>query len=708
VGSFVQDVRYGLRSLRRSPGFTAVAVLTLALGIGANAAIFALVDRVLIRPLPVRDPGSLVLLRSPGPVQGHVWDDGDAAASFSAPMYRQLRERAGVFEGLLGEYPFAASVATGGETERASGELVSGNYFDVLGVPPAIGRNLTPEDDRVAGARAVVVLSHGYWSRRFGNDPSVVGRTIGVNGRDLLVIGVARSGFSGIQAGRPADVFVPLALKAQMTPFRDGLDDPRDYWLQIVGRLKPGLSRTHAEAALLPVYRSLLEDVLPRITGWGEAKRKQFLDKRLLLVPGARGRAVLRNGIGTPLVSLMAMVVLVLLIACSNLAGLLAARGAARQREFGIRLAIGASRAQLLRQSIAECLLFALSGGALGLLVAAWVLHALTSALPADAELRQVAAQVDPRVMAFAALVSLAAGIFFGVSPALRAARVDPARTLAGQGRGAASAGRDVLRFRQWLVSAQIALTLVLLVASGLFVRSLSNLGRVELGLRPDHVLGFTLSPELNGYPADRTAALARDLTQRLRALPGVRAASAAELATLTGDTEGSNVRADGASAADAEDHVRRNQVGPDYFATLGIPLVAGREFGWRDDASAPKVAIVNESFACRFLAGRTALGRTLTFTASKPPEPIGIVGIVRDSKAAGVAEKTEPFVYVPYLQDPRLGELTFYVRSAQAPRLSPPPSGNRRGNSIRGSPRTGSRLSRASWTTRSSPTESS
>jgi putative ABC transport system permease protein len=669
MSALLQDVRYALRTLRKSPGFAAVAVLTLALGIGANAAIFALVDRVLIRPLPVRNPGSLVLLRSPGPIQGHVWSDGDMATSFSAPMYRDLRERAGVFDGLLGEYPFAASVAAGGETELASGELVSGNYFDVLGVPPAIGRNLTPDDDRVPGAHAVVVLSHGYWSRRFGGDPSVVGRTISVNGRELSVVGVARRGFSGIQPGRPADLFVPLMMKAPMTPFWDGLEDPKDHWLQIVGRLKPGLSRARAEAAILPLYRSLLAGVLPRITSWDDARRRQFLDKRILLVPGARGRTVLRDGVGTPLVSLMGMVALVLLIACSNLAGLLAARGAARQKEYGIRLAIGASRAQLLRQSVVECLLFALSGGALGLVVAAWTLQALTSVFPADADLRQVAAQIDPRVMAFAAIVSLAAGVLFGVSPALRAARLDPARTLSGQGRGASSAGPDALRFRQWLVSAQIALTLVLLVASGLFVRSLANLGRVELGFLPDHVVGFTLSPELDGYPADRTAALARDLTQRLRAIPGVRAASAAELGTLTGDTEGSNVRAEGADpAAGNEDHVRRNQVGPDYFATLGIPLVAGREFTWRDDASASKVAVVNEAFVRRFFPGRSAVGRHLTFTASKPPAPIEIVGVVRDSKSATVAEKSEPFVYAPYLQDPKLGELTFYVRAAQAP----------------------------------------
>ena len=314
-------------------------------------------------------------------------------------MYRELRDRNTVFTGLLAEFPFDASVAARGQTERASGELVSGNYFDLLGVPPALGRTFTPDDDRAPGAHPLAVLSHGYWTRRFGNDAGIVNNTITVNGHLLTVVGVSRAGYTGIQPGRPADLFVPIAMKAQMTPFWNGLDNPKDYWVQLAGRVKPGLSAAQAQAALQAVYRPLLQEHLPSITGWSESRRLEFANKKILLVPGGRGRTVMREGLGKPLVSVMGMVALVLLIACSNLAGLLAARGAARQREYGIRLAIGASRAQLLRQSIVECLLFAFAGGAVGILVAAWTLHTLLAAFPADADLRLVAAQIDPRVI---------------------------------------------------------------------------------------------------------------------------------------------------------------------------------------------------------------------------------------------------------------------------------------------------------------------
>ena len=667
--TFLQDLRYAARSFRKSPGFAFVAVATLALGIGANAAIFALVDRVLLRLLPVRDPEGLVLLRSPGPSQGHSWSDGDDDASFSYPMYRDLRERNTVFDGLLAQFPFAASIAARGETERASGELVSGNYFEVLGVVPSLGRTFSAEDDRAPGGHPFVVLSFPYWTRRFGGDPSILNKAIMVNGQTLTVVGVAREGFSGIQPGRPADLFVPMMMKAQMTPFWNGLDDPKDFWVQLVGRLKPGLSSGRAEKALLSVYRPLLQALTPRISGWDDVRRRQFESRRILLVPGGRGRAVLRRGVGTPLLYLTAMVALVLVIACSNLAGLLAARGASRQREYGIRMAIGASRARILRQSIVECLSFAFVGGALGLLVATWTLHALLGAFPPDAAVRQLAAQVDLRVFVFAALVSLVAGIFFGVSPALRAARLDPARTLRGQGRGADSAGREVLRFRRWLVTGQVALTLVLLVAAGLFVRTLQNLSHVELGLKPDRVIGFSIAPKLSGYSAERAAIFARSLSERLSALPGVRSVAAAELPTLANDHWGGNVVVEGADpSASASEHVHRNAIGPDYFATLGIPLVSGREVDWRDGVTAPKVAVINETMARRFFAGRSPIGARLSFSGGSAAPDVEIVGVARNSKAGDVMEMDGPFVYTPYLQDPKLGELTFYLRSLENP----------------------------------------
>ncbi len=669
VSPLLQDFKYSLRALRKSPGFAAAAIATLALGIGANAAIFALVDKILIRTLPVRRPEELVLLRSPGPKQGRTWSDGDDDASFSHPMYRDLARRSGeAFVGLLGELPFDASIAARGETDRAGGELVTGNYFGLLGVPPALGRVLGESDDVAPGAHPVVVLSHSYWQRRFGGDPGVLDRQIVVNGRPLTVVGVAAAGYTGIQVGAHADLFVPMMMKAQMTPYWNGLDDPKDYWLQIVGRLKPGVSRRDAERRLAPTYRALLQDLLPRIEGWDEVRKKEFLNRKIELLPGARGRLVMQRGVGKPLASLMAMVSLVLLIACSNLAGLLAARGAARQREYGIRLAIGAGRAQLLRQSVVECLVFTVAGGALGLVLASWLLHALVSSYPTDSEVVQAAAAIDPRVLAFGAAVSLVAGFLFGVGPAYRAARLDPARTLRGQGRGVASPAREALRFRSGLVTAQVALTLVLLVTAGMFAESLRNLGRVNLGLKVDHVISFALSPGLTGYDSARTQALARRLTDDLRALPGARSATAAQIGTLTGNDSGGGVKTDGTELSRDLSYARRNRIGPDYFVTLGIPLRLGRSIQWTDDARAPKVAVVNETFANRFFP-RGAIGGRFRFGGGPNDRPdIEIVGVVADSIGSSVDEKPVPYAFMSYMQYPDLSRLTFYVRTEQAP----------------------------------------
>src|SRR5262245_11256815 len=675
MSSLLLDVRYALRTLRRSPGFAAAAIATLALGIGANAAIFSLVDRVLLKLLPVRSPRELVLLRSPGIRQGSTWSDGDDAYSFSYPMYRDLRDQNQVFQGLLGVFPFAASVAERGQTERASGELVSGNYFGVLGVPPALGRVFTADDDRVPNGHPLAVLAHAYWVSRFGSDPSVLNRPIVVNGQSLTVVGVAGPAFVGVQPGRRAELFVPLAMKERMTPFQQTLENPKDYWVQMIGRLKPGVSRTAAEASLAATYRPLLQALLPSMTNWDDATKQQFLAERIELRPGGVGRACIRIGLATPLLSLMGMVGLVLLIACSNLAGLLAARGISRQREYGIRLAIGASAGQILRQSIVECLTFSVAGGILGLALAAWTLSALLSAFPADAELRQVAVSIDPRVIGFAAALSLVAGILFGVGPAYRASRLDPARTLRGQSRGGSS-GREAVRTRAWLVTAQVALTLVLLVAAGLFTKSLANLGRVDLGLKPDSVLAFSLAPESNGYSPERTAAFARRLTESLAAIPGVRSVSAARIAAMSGSDETmGGIRTSGPEDEQTKAiRIWRNSVGPAYFSTVGVPLVAGREFALADDLNASKVAIVNDTLARTFFPGRSAIGERLSLARGNNATPdIVIVGVVRDSKGGRVGETTHPFAFTPYLQDPQLGSLTFYLSGNVAPeRLAP------------------------------------
>jgi len=658
MSTLLQDVRYALRGLRRSPGFAAVAIAMLALGIGANAAIFTLVDRVLLGLLPVARPRELVLLRSPGPSQGHTWSDNDDKTSFSYPTYRDLRDRNRALAGLAGVFPFEANVSAANRTGAARGELVSGNYFQVLGVTPAIGRTLVPSDDRVPDERPVVVLSFPYYLRRFGGNPAILNKTITVNGRLLTVVGVARPGFEGVQRGRPADVFVPLMMKASMTPSWNGLDDPKDYWLQLIGRLEAGESIARAEASLAVTYRALLADLLPQIHGWDADKRRRFLERRIELVPGGRGRLVLQSDVRGPLLALMGMVGAVLLIACSNLAGLLLARGAARRREHGIRLAVGGNGRALFRQSLVESLVLALAGGAFALLVAAACLHALLAALPADADLRRIPATIDPSILLFTLAVSIAAGLFFGVVPAWKASRLDPSRVL----RGAAAPG-DGLRVRKWLVSGQIALTLALLVGAALFARSLHNLAAVDLGLSPDHVLEFTVSPRLIGYSPERTTSLARSLSDSLAALPGVRSVSAAELGSFhDNDLSGDLSIAGIVIPPDAGNHVRRDFVGPDFFSTLGIPLAAGREFGEGDAGGAAPVAIVNETLVRRFFAGRDPIGARIGFGAAN----VEVVGVVRDSRSE-VDEDPAPFAYFPYLQDPSLRRLTFYVRTVDA-----------------------------------------
>ena len=662
-----QDLRYGARMLLKSPGFTVIAVLTLALGIGANTAIFSLTDQILLRLLPVERPEELVVLRSPGPKGGRVWSDGDDAASFSYPMYKALRDRSDAFSGLLARFAIPLSVAGAGQTERADGELVSGNYFKVLGVRPALGRVINQEDDRAPGAHPVVVLSHAYWTRRFGADPSVLNKSLTVNGTPMTVIGVAGARFRGVQVGQTPDVFIPLMMTAQMTPNRNDLNDIKDYWLAIMGRLKPGMSRAQTEEAVRPSYRSILEEELS-LRGGGRAEtRQRFLDKRILLDDGAKGRQILQRDVEKPILILTGMAGLALLIACANVANLLLARGAARQREIAVRMALGAGRWRLMRQFLVESLLLSLMGGVVGLIVAAWTIQGLVATIPPNIGALGLSAELNPRLLGFALALSALTGLLFGVAPAARATRLNLEATLREQGSGV-SGGLSSVRFRKALVVSQIVLTTVLLVGAGLFARSLNNLNRLDLGLRADHLIAFSIAPELNGYSPQRTIAFFDDLRQGVAALPGVRSVSAAEIPILTDSNAGSNVTIEGYRAQENEDmEVRHNRVGPDYFATMGIPLLGGREFTVADTADSPKVAIINETMARRYFANRNPIGIHFAFGSGDRTRPdIEIVGVVKDSKHAAVREEKRPFAYLPYAQEKNLGNITFYARTDQ------------------------------------------
>jgi predicted permease len=668
MDNLIQDARYGIRRLLKAPGFTVVAVLTLALGIGVNTAIFSLLNQVLLRALPVRQPEQLVILYSPGPRQGHVSSDtNDSGESFSYPMYKDLRDHNQVFSGLLARYAVSLNITFQGQTERVSGELVSGNYFDVLGVRPSLGRTLTSDDDLTPGVHTVAVLSHGFWARRFASDPGVLNQTMVINGQVMTIVGVAQSGFAGVQVGQTPDIFIPMTMKAQMTPNWDGLSDRKDYWMNILGRLDPALSRAQAEEGLKPLYRGLLESEAPS-QGSSPQETERFVNRPLVLQEGSQGRQILQADTREPLLMLMGMVGLILLITCANLASLLITRGVARQKEISIRQALGASRVRLVRQLLVESLTLALAGGLVGLLIASWTLAGLLQWVPEGQGLGGISAELDQRLLAFNFALSILAGLFFGLLPALKTTRTNLTAALKDQGRNASS-GVAHAGLRKGLVVAEVALTVVVLVAAGLFARSLYNLKKTDVGLRTERLLTFSIAPELNGYNPARSIALFGQLQESLAALPGVEAVSAAEISLFSNSDMGSNVTVEGYTPGEGERmDVSRNTIAPGYFSTLGVPLIAGREFTQQDSSQGQKTVIINESMARHYFGDANPLGRRMKFGAGKGPLDLEIVGVVKDSKHTNVRSTVKDFVYTPYTQRPKLGEMTFYVRTRQKP----------------------------------------
>src|SRR6266849_3120189 len=666
-----QDVRYGLRMLAKHPGFTAIAVLTLALGIGANTAIFSLLNQVLLRRLPVRNPGELVILKSPGPKRGHVWSDGDDSEIFSYPLYKGLAKNTAVFDGVIARYPFEASIASHGQTERGSGELVTGNYFDVLGVRPVLGRVLSPADDDVQGAHPVLVLSHAYWERHFGGDAGVLNQTILVNNTEMTIVGVAQNGFSGIQVGQMPDIFVPMTMKRQMTPIRNGLDDWNDSFLAILARRKPGVSMEQAQAGINVDYPGLLEQQAATLKLRADGKdMKEFLSKKILLGPGAQGRTTTQRDSGPALMALFAMVALVLLIACTNVANLLLAQGAARQREFAIRTAMGATRGRMMRQLAIESFLCAIAGGALGLVMGSWLMGVLTQAVVAEGGVRGLAMGLDWSIIGFAAGATFFSGLLFGLIPAWRVTRTGVSQTLKNQG-STSSAGLSHVRFRKLLVAGQVAFTVLLLAGACLFTRTLWNLRKQNLGMSTENVITFSIAPQLNGYTTTRSIALADQLRERFAGLPGVRGVGSSEIATLTGTDNGANITIEGKKELPEDlQHVEYDGVSPKYFSTLGVALLAGREFNESDTANSPKVAIVNESMSKRYFAEGRPLGARFAWGGGKATPNITIVGVVQDTKQSHVRDGSVAYVYYPYSQEDKLTGMTFYVRTQQDPLL--------------------------------------
>ncbi len=657
-----RDIRHGSRALRKNPSFAVVVVLTLGLGIGANTAIFSLMDQVLLRSLPVRDPASLVLFDGPGAFMGRTYNDH----TFSYPMYTDFRDRGGdVFTGVLARFPTSMTVVWKGQAERAAGELVSGNYFDLLGIRPALGRVLTAADDRTPGGHPLAVLSYGYWMRRFGGDPAVLNQTINVNGHPLSIVGVTSQGFAGLQVGESADVMVPMMMKAQMTPTWNDLDNRRSRWLNVFARLRPGVTRAQAEAAMNVVYRQVNELEIQQIPSPSPSFHQRFTTKHLDLLSGARGLSDLRTQFSTPLIVLMSMVGLVLLIACANVANLMLARTTSRQKEIALRLALGAGRGRIVRQYLAESCLLAFAGAALGLLLATWTGGLLLASLPGERASSTLSSDPDLRVALFALALGLLTALVFGVGPALAATRETVTSALKEEAGAVVGGGRQA-RLRRLLVVGQVAMSMLLLAGAGLFARSLYNLKTIDPGFQVERLLAFSVDPSLSGYDNAAAVALYDRMQGELSAVPGVRNASMSEIGALSGNDWSMTVHVEGYQSKEGEDmNPSVDGVGPRYFATMGIPVVAGREFTESDTKGAPKVAIINETMAKYFFGSDNPIGRHFGVGRSTPAD-IEIVGVVKDVRSLQLRNQAPRFIYLPYRQDDSLTSLTFYVRSAQ------------------------------------------
>ena len=647
-----QNLRYGLRLLFKHPGFTLIAVISLALGVGANTAIFSVVNAALLRPLPVEEPEELVGLYRKIPQDPNY-------NRFSYPNYVDVRDRNQAFESLAAYYFTPFNLGGAGQTERVNGKVVSGNYFSTLGVKMNQGRAFLPEEDRTPNANPVAVIGHGLWQRRFGGDPALVGKTITLNGHGFTVVGVAPPQFQGAELGMAPDVLVPMMMQSRAMPGRNWLDGRDIGWLRVVGRLKPGVSAEQAQTEMIALGNQMRSEHPQINETFGIAVIQDFG-----IHPQFRDMA--RNF----LLILMAVVALVMLIACANVASLLLSRAADRRQEIGVRLALGAGRSRLIGQLLTESLLLAVMGGAAGLMIAPWLIDGLSvvvmqaNPLPSPVEF-----QLDRRVLAFTGVMSVLTGVIFGLAPAISAARLDLIKIIKGDTAGRVY-GRT--RLRSIFVGAQVALSLALLVAAGLFIRSLQSAQRIDAGFETERQLLLTFDLGLQGYDRERGRAFQQQLEQRVAGLPGVQLVTFAGVTPLgLGSDQDTGIVIDGYTPPSGLQDVviNYNVVGANYFQTMGIPLVQGRDFGTQDHEKAPPVAIVNETAARRFWPNQPAVGKRLRYGSSGPE--VEVIAIARDSKYITLGEKPTPYLYAPMSQN-YLSSATLQARaSGDASQLS-------------------------------------
>ncbi|HXM14439.1 MAG TPA: ABC transporter permease [Candidatus Eremiobacteraceae bacterium] len=665
---FAQDLRFGFRSLRKGPLFTAIGILTLALGIGANTAIFSLLDQVVLRLLPVSHPEQIVIVRETGNHFGNSYGPN----TMSWPMFEDLRDHNQVFSGMFCRFPATVNIGLADRSEQISAELVSGQYFSILGVGAALGRTIGPDDDSIPDSSPIAVLSYSFWRSYFDGDAKIVGRTIALNGNTMTVIGVAQPGFDGVELGEPTRVFVPIMMKTEMTPHSDGLKDRRRRlsWVTAYGRLKPGVTQQQAELSLQPLLEGILEleAQQPEFARSATAEDRQvFLRNRIKLMPGSDNG--LRDYMRKPLWLLLALTGAVLLLACSNLANLLLARATARERELAVRRAVGAGRARIVRQLLVESLLLSGVGAAAGLALAFLADRVLLHIyLPADAAAEFVISPIpDARVLAFVVGAMLLTSLFFGLLPAIRGSRTEMTMSLKDRS-GALSTDGIVLR--RVLVGAQVALSLLLLVGAGLFVRTLRNLETLGPGFPTDRLLTFRIDPSLNGYTDEQTKSFYQRLEVNLQTMPGVTSVGFSAMPLLKGYAWQNAIVGKAFEGAPIEQQPVLSEVSPDYFTAVGIPLVAGRTFTTQDEASA-RYAVINETFAREFFPGRDPIGQLFGLVDDMRTviPDTQVIGVISDKKYRDLRETPPPQAYFHYVTGTHFRFMNIYLRTHTDPR---------------------------------------
>jgi predicted permease len=661
----MSQLTYAFRTLMTTPVVSLVAIASLALGIGANTAIFSVFDQILLQRLPVHEPERLANLTANGPRNGSNSTNiaGNSTSTFSYGMFRDLEKGQQVFTGLAAHTQFGVNLAYKGQASSGDGMLVSGSYFPVLQLVPLAGRLFDPSDDKTPGAHRVVVLSARYWTNQFNRDPAILKNQLTVNGVAMTVIGVAPEGFYSTSLGAMPDVFVPISMQEMMAPGGMKLDDRRHYWIYLFGRLKDGVSLKQAEAAMNPLFHGILESTdLALQKNMSDQTRQRFRTQTMTLEDGSRGQSSVLTQGQAPLAILLAITGLVLLIACANVANLLLARAAGRAREISVRMAIGARRGQVISQLLTESVVLSVISAVAGLLVSYVTIRLLISFLPPEA-LLPLSASVDRTSLLFALGAAIVTGLLFGLFPALHATRQDLVTAIKDDAGSVSSSGSAAL-FRKVLVTGQMALSLLLLISAGLFLKSLVNLTRVDLGLRTKGVLAFRLAPFHNQYNPDQTRDFFQRLEENVAAIPGVESVTASAVPLLTGSNWGTDVYVDGFDAGlDTDRHTSVNIVGPSFFRTLNIPILAGREFTPADGLAAPKVAIVNEAFVRKFSPSDSILGKRMR-RGGDGTNDTEIVGVARDTKYNKVKDPAPPLLYTPYRQNRFLAESSFYVFS--------------------------------------------